>query len=137
MAGKTGGVENEEVKAEEEEEEDDDDSDVSFDLSHEDEETIICPWIEEDDVPQLLLPRPCHDLIVSFNLLMDLIQVYETVTTYYRLIQITPFLFEDFCAAMRVESTTKLVADIHIALLKALLRDDEEQQTLYAVTETS
>uniref|UniRef100_A0AC35G5H5 Uncharacterized protein n=1 Tax=Panagrolaimus sp. PS1159 TaxID=55785 RepID=A0AC35G5H5_9BILA len=129
-------IENEEVKAEEEEE-DADDSDVSFDLSQEDEETIICPWIEEDDVPQLLLPRPCHDLIVSFNLLMDLIQVYETVTTYYRLIQITPFLFEDFCAAMRVESATKLVADIHIALLKALLRDDEEQQTLYAVTETS
>uniref|UniRef100_A0A914YSB8 Uncharacterized protein n=1 Tax=Panagrolaimus superbus TaxID=310955 RepID=A0A914YSB8_9BILA len=101
------------------------------------EETILCPWIEEVNVPQLMLPRPCHDLIVDGRLLMDLIQVYETVTTFYRLIQLTPFIFEDFCASMRSENQTKLIADIHIALLKALLRDDEEQLTIFAVTETS
>lgn len=59
------------------------------------------------------------------------------MTTYYRVIQLTPFIFEDFCAAMRSEVQTKLVADIHIALLKCLLRDDDEEHTIYHVIETS
>lgn len=40
------------------------------------EESICCPWIDDNNVPELILPRPCQDLIVNFNLLMDLIQVF-------------------------------------------------------------
>lgn len=53
------------------------------------------------------------------------------------MIQISPFVFEDFVAAIRSPEQSVLIGDIHIALLKCILRDDDENQTQYAVTETS
>lgn len=93
------------------------------------------------------------DLLVEGDLLFDtlevgarriplrrapaLLQIYETCRTYYRIIQISPFLFEDFCSALRSPDQTKLLAEIHIALLRLLFRDDEDEQTVYSATDTN
>lgn len=65
------------------------------------------------------------------------IQVYETCRCYYRSVRISPFLFEDFCAALQAEEQTNLLAEIHIALLKLALKDDEDDQILLSVQDTN
>lgn len=57
--------------------------------------------------------------------------------TYCHTIQISPFLFEDFCAALRSTTQSKILCDIHIALLRLIFRDDEDDQTLYSVQDTN
>lgn len=57
--------------------------------------------------------------------------------SYYRTIQISPFLFEDFCAALRSNDMTKLISEIHIAFLRLLLRDDEDEQITLTVQDTN
>lgn len=56
---------------------------------------------------------------------------------YCHTIQISPFLFEDFCAALRSTNQTKILCDVHIALLRLLFRDDEDDQTLFSVQDTN
>lgn len=64
-------------------------------------------------------------------------QVYETCRCHYQVLHLSPFLFEDFCAALSSEGQTNLLAEIHIALLKAALKDDEEEQVILSVQDTN
>lgn len=64
-------------------------------------------------------------------------QVYETCRWYYQTIRLSPFLFEDFCAALSTEGQTNLLAEIHIALLKLSLKDDDDEQIILSVQDTN
>jgi len=44
---------------------------------------------------------------------------------------LSPFRFEDFCAALVHEEQSYMLAEIHINLLKAILREEDLQQTHY------
>lgn len=57
--------------------------------------------------------------------------------TYYRSIQISPFLFEDFCCALRSPEQTRLLAEIHIAFIRLFFRDDEDNQTSFCSQDTN
>jgi hypothetical protein len=57
--------------------------------------------------------------------------------TYYRQIQISPFLFEEFCTALRSPDQTRLVAEIHIAFIRLFFRDDDDNQTTFSVQDTN
>lgn len=56
---------------------------------------------------------------------------------YYRVIQISPFLFEDFCCALRSPEQTRLLAEIHIAFIRLFFREDEENQTMFCAQDTN
>ncbi|KAI1727679.1 DDT domain-containing protein [Ditylenchus destructor] len=102
-------------------------------------DAIFCPWkeIPKEELPMLNLPCSSSDLLVDKDHLFDALEVYEILRVYHRTIQISPFLFEDFCCAMRSPAQSKLLCEIHIALLRLLFRDDENEQTLYSVQDTN
>ena len=85
--------------------------------------------IEKIDEPVITepldLPPSSDDLLISSDLLMSALQVYETVRHFARMLRISPFGFEDFCAALRADEQPCIIAEIHIGLLRALLVEDE------------
>jgi len=46
-------------------------------------------------------------------------------------VRLSPFRFEDFCAALVYEEQSYLLAEVHMMLLKAILREEDLQQTHY------
>lgn len=45
--------------------------------------------------------------------------------------RLSPFRLEDFMAALQSEEMTPLLAEVHVQLLKAMLREEDVQQTLF------
>lgn len=87
------------------------------------------------DVPKLLLPDSSDDLLIKKEFLMETLGIYEVLRHFSNILRITPFKFEDFCAALLVDEQNQLLSEIHIALLKALIREDENNGTLYTPTD--
>ena len=46
-------------------------------------------------------------------------------------VRLSPFLLEDFVASLQSEEVTPLLAQVHIQLLKALLNEEDKQQTAF------
>uniref|UniRef100_A0A182EDU5 DDT domain-containing protein n=2 Tax=Onchocerca ochengi TaxID=42157 RepID=A0A182EDU5_ONCOC len=106
---------------------------------YETDESLECPWLEipAEQLPELKLPKGSEDLLIEEKYLFDALEVYETCRWYYQAIRLSPFLFEDFCAALSTESQTNLLAEIHIALLKLSLKDDDDEQIILSVQDTN
>lgn len=60
---------------------------------------------------------------------MPCLSIYEVLRHFQTLVRLTPFRFEDFCAALMCEDQTNLLTEIHIMLIKSLLREEDSQQT--------
>lgn len=58
--------------------------------------------------------------------------IYEVLRKYWNFIRLSPFRFEDFCAALACDDQNVLLSDIHIALLKAILREEDTQGTHFS-----
>lgn len=86
-------------------------------------------WLQNREIPQLELPRSSEDLLVPKELIMPVVSVYEVLRHFRNLVRLSPFRIEDFCAALMCEDQTSLFTEIHIMLLKALLREEDSQQT--------
>ncbi|XP_014482955.1 PREDICTED: nucleosome-remodeling factor subunit NURF301 isoform X2 [Dinoponera quadriceps] len=86
-------------------------------------------WLQNRDLPSLILPKSSDDLLVPKELVMPSLSVYEVFRHYRTLVRLSSFRFEDFCAALMCEDQTNLLAEIHIMLIKALLREEDSQQT--------
>ncbi|CAI2334227.1 unnamed protein product [Caenorhabditis sp. 36 PRJEB53466] len=108
-------------------------------VEKEDAESSFCPWLDVDPetLPKLELPDSSHDIPLPNNVTFDAIEVYEILRSYHRTLRLTPFTFEDFCAALISKNNSCIMAEIHIALLKICLKSDDEEQTHYSVTETN
>ena len=57
--------------------------------------------------------------------------VYEILRHYYLILRLSLFRFEDFCAALASEEQSNLLSEIHIALLKAMVRAEEKDNTQF------
>lgn len=86
-------------------------------------------WLQNREIPRLELPRSSEDLLVPRELIMPVLSIYEVLRHFRNLVRLSPFKLEDFCAALVCEDQTNLLAEIHIMLLKALLREEDSQQT--------
>ncbi|KAJ8687395.1 hypothetical protein QAD02_023189 [Eretmocerus hayati] len=86
-------------------------------------------WLQNKEIPSLDLPKSSDDLLVPKDLVMSCLSIYEVLRHFRTLLRLSPFRFEDFCAAMICDDQTNLLAEIHITLIKALLREEELQQT--------
>lgn len=89
-------------------------------------------FLQERDFPRLVLPKSSDDLLLPADSLMPALGVYEVLRHFRNILRLTPFLFEDFCAAVSSPDQTPLLADIHVALLRAILREEEAQGTMFA-----
>lgn len=76
------------------------------------------------------LPDSANDLLIKDGkLLMRSLSVYEVLRRFSHILRLAPFKFEDFSAALLAGEQSSLLAEIHIQLLKTLLREDRQQQT--------
>lgn len=91
------------------------------------------PWLEDIEHSPLLLPESSDDLLIDRKVTFAALECYETLRRFGRIIQLSPFRLEDFCAALVTNEQSRLLAEIHMALLKACIRaDDAAQITLGA-----
>ena len=109
-------------------------SDVEFDVNvTESRPTTPIPfWLRtEEDIPALKLPASSEDLLIPNALLLSTCATYEVLRHYSLLLRLSPFRIEDFCAALNSEEQSNLLSEIHIALLKAIVRADEKDGTQF------
>ncbi|XP_054008049.1 nucleosome-remodeling factor subunit NURF301 isoform X1 [Hylaeus anthracinus] len=86
-------------------------------------------WLQNRELPSLVLPKSSDDLLVPKEFVMPSLSIYEVLRHFRTLVRLSAFRFEDFCAALVCEDQTNLLAEIHIMLIKALLREEDSQQT--------
>ncbi|XP_046429162.1 nucleosome-remodeling factor subunit NURF301 isoform X3 [Neodiprion fabricii] len=86
-------------------------------------------WLQNRELPPLDLPKSSDDLLVSKEFVLPSLSIYEVLRHFRTLVRLSSFRFEDFCAALVCEDQTNLLAEIHIMLIKALLREEDSQQT--------
>ena len=91
----------------------------------------MCPVLEEKNVPPLVLPPSSEDLLLPPPLLLPVASVYEALRTFSSALRLSPFLFEDFCAALVGLEQGPLLAETHTALLRGILREEESSNTWF------
>uniref|UniRef100_A0A452HYX0 Bromodomain PHD finger transcription factor n=1 Tax=Gopherus agassizii TaxID=38772 RepID=A0A452HYX0_9SAUR len=149
--------EQEEEEIMEEEEDDDDDSDYPEEMEDEDDASYCTessfrshstysstpgrrrqrvhrprsPILEEKDIPLLEFPKSSEDLMVPNEHIMNVIAIYEVLRNFGTVLRLSPFRFEDFCAALVSQEQCTLMAEMHIVLLKAVLREEDTSNTTF------
>lgn len=88
-------------------------------------------WLEEKDITHLELPKSADDLTIDRNDLMTAFAVYEVLRHFHQQLRLSPFRFEDFCAALSSEEQCTLLAESHICLLRALMREEDGNSTTF------
>ena len=132
--GEGGDSESEPEEPEEESDELKPESDVELEPAAEEREgaTPVLFWVEEQvEVPALLLPPSSEDLQLPTALALPVAAIYEVLRQFQAIVRLSPFKLEELCAALAAEEHSKLLAEIHMGLLKALLREDEAGQVQY------
>ncbi|CAG5131375.1 unnamed protein product, partial [Candidula unifasciata] len=90
------------------------------------------PDIQDDkELPQLNLPPSATDLLLPAEHVLQAVGVYEILRHFRTILRLSPFTFEDFCACLLSEEQSNLLAEIHMTLLKALLREEENSGTTF------
>uniref|UniRef100_A0A674BI36 Nucleosome-remodeling factor subunit BPTF-like n=1 Tax=Salmo trutta TaxID=8032 RepID=A0A674BI36_SALTR len=89
------------------------------------------PIFEAKEVPSLELPKSSEDLLVPANQLLNISAVYEVLRNFGSVLRLSPFRFEDFCAALAGQEQCTLLAETHTALLKAILREEDTSNTTF------
>ncbi|XP_077474388.1 nucleosome-remodeling factor subunit BPTF isoform X2 [Stigmatopora argus] len=89
------------------------------------------PILEEKNIPSLDLPQSSEDLLVPREELLNATSVYEVLRNFSAVLRLSPFRFEDFCAALIGQEQCTLIAETHISLLKAILHEEETSNTSF------
>ncbi|XP_046913050.2 nucleosome-remodeling factor subunit NURF301 E(bx) [Dermatophagoides farinae] len=82
-------------------------------------------YLDDQEVPELSLPSSSEDLLISGNELIRTLSIYEILRHFSNTLRLSPFRFEDFCISLLIDEQTYLLSEIHIQLLKALIREDD------------
>ena len=86
-------------------------------------------WLQNRELPPLNLPKSSEDLLIPKEFVMQTLSIYEVLRHFRTLVRLSSFRFEEFCAALTCDDQTNLLAEIHIQLIKALLREEDSGQT--------
>ncbi|CAD6197000.1 unnamed protein product [Caenorhabditis auriculariae] len=113
--------------------------DIKAEIDAAEGSSTFCPWVDlnPDEIPHLELPVGSSDIPLPTEFLWDAIELYEILRSFHRTLRLTPFLFEDFCAALISPDNSCILAEAHITLLKMCLRNDDEEQIHYSVNDTN
>lgn len=89
------------------------------------------PILEDKEIPSLELPDTSEDLLVPNEELLNATSIYEVLRNFSTVLRLSPFRFEDFCAALVGQEQSTLIAETHISLLKAILREEDSSNTTF------
>ena len=93
-------------------------------------------FIDVADLPQLVLPPSSDDLVVGREVALQVAGIYEVLRHFSSVLRLSPFRFEDFCAALVCSEQCCLLAETHVALLKAILREEDANDTMFSAPDT-
>ncbi len=89
-------------------------------------QTPVPFWLREDEeIPPIALPDSSEDLLVPNDHLLKVFSVYEVLRRYHQILRLTPFRIEDFCSAIASEEQSNLLSEVHMALVRTLVRSEE------------
>ena len=94
------------------------------------------PYIDPKDIPAMDLPASSKDLPIDSEYLMQAVGLYEVLRHYRVILRISPFRFEDFCVALHVDEQTCLLSEVQMALLRALQREEDGNNTTFGPQDT-
>ena len=84
----------------------------------------------------LNLPKSSEDLLIDKDLVIRALAIYEPLRRFSNLVRLTQFRFEEFCGSISsTDEQNVLFVEIHIQLLKALLREDDVLSTTFGPPE--
>lgn len=89
-------------------------------------------WLQDREYAALELPESSNDLLIDNKDVLNAVSIYEVLRRFRHLVRLSPFRFEDFCAALVCDEQSALLTDIHIMLLKAILREEDVQGTHFS-----
>ncbi|XP_053712587.1 nucleosome-remodeling factor subunit BPTF-like isoform X1 [Synchiropus splendidus] len=89
------------------------------------------PIFETKDIPPLELPKSSEDLLIPTSQLLNVSAIYEVLRNFRSVLRLSPFRFEDFCAALASQEQCLLLAETHVTLLKAILREEDTSNTTF------
>ncbi|XP_045626029.2 nucleosome-remodeling factor subunit NURF301 isoform X1 [Procambarus clarkii] len=92
-------------------------------------QTPVPVWLQDRQYPPLDLPKSSDDLLLPRAYVLRAVGIYEVLRHFRTLVRLSPMRFEDFCAALMAEEQSSLLAEVHMSLLKALIREEDSQQT--------
>lgn len=90
------------------------------------------PVFEEKNVPPLQLPKSSDDVLVPVTHLLTAASIYEVLRNFSTVLRLSPFRFEDFCATLSGQNQCTLLAETHISLMKAILREEDTSNTSFS-----
>ena len=85
----------------------------------------------DQEVPPLILPQSSNDLLIPTEYLMQCIGIFEVLRHFRTIARLSPFTFEDFCASLLGEEQCTLHSEMHVALIRAILREEETNSTTF------
>ncbi|XP_046701308.1 nucleosome-remodeling factor subunit BPTF-like isoform X2 [Silurus meridionalis] len=91
----------------------------------------LAPVFEEKDVPPLELPKSSDDILVPAMHVLTAASIYEVLRNFSTVLRLSPFHFEDFCAALSGQDQCTLLAETHVSLMKAILREEDTSNTSF------
>lgn len=86
-------------------------------------------------VSPLDLPPSSDDLLLEPENILQALGIYEVLRHFSRIVRLSPFRFEDFCGALQTPEQSSLLAQIHIALLRFLLSEDDASGLTFAASD--
>ncbi|EDW92692.2 uncharacterized protein Dyak_GE21036, isoform E [Drosophila yakuba] len=87
-------------------------------------------WLQEGrQYAALELPDSSEDLFIGNTHVLRALSIYEVLRRFRHMVRLSPFRFEDLCAALACEEQSALLTEVHIMLLKAILREEDAQGT--------
>lgn len=89
-------------------------------------------WLQDREFAYLELPESSNDLLIGNDQVLNALGVYEVLRRFRHLVRLSPFRFEDFSAALVCDEQSALLTDVHIMLLKAILREEDVQGTHFS-----
>uniref|UniRef100_A0A672T7K4 Bromodomain PHD finger transcription factor n=1 Tax=Sinocyclocheilus grahami TaxID=75366 RepID=A0A672T7K4_SINGR len=89
------------------------------------------PILEQKEIPPLELPSSSEDILIPNEQLLNASAVYEVLRSFCTVLRLSLFRFEDFCAALVGQEQCTLMAETHICLLKAILREEDTSNTTF------
>ncbi|XP_029653959.1 nucleosome-remodeling factor subunit BPTF-like [Octopus sinensis] len=77
------------------------------------------------------IPPSSCDLLVENRHVMNVLSIYQLLIRFWNTLRLSPFRVETFCSALTSEENTVLLSDIFIALIKAIVKDDEQKGIVF------
>uniref|UniRef100_A0A915I9G3 Nucleosome-remodeling factor subunit BPTF n=1 Tax=Romanomermis culicivorax TaxID=13658 RepID=A0A915I9G3_ROMCU len=90
-----------------------------------------CLWLEDIPVATLVLPSSSDDLSIDRTLIIRAAQIYEFCRRFGSIVRLWPFTVEDLCACLSSACQSSLLDEIHLSLMRLLLKDDEEKMVQF------